>query len=89
MIFVTLPTIQTTQGIRNKRSCIENKGFTLTQRKAKIIGKVLEVGDDWILTGNERNKYYPVNDEMIEFLKDHEDLRKELWQKIKNRREEN
>lgn len=50
---------------------------------------MLEVGDDWILTGNERNKYYPVNDEMIEFLKDHEDLRKELWQRIKNRREEN
>ena len=51
-------------------SCIENKGFRLTERRAKIIGRVLEVGDDWILTGNDRTKYYPVNDEMIEFLKD-------------------
>lgn len=35
-------------------SCIENKGFRLTERRAKIIGRVLEVGDDWILTGNDR-----------------------------------
>lgn len=63
-------------------SCIENRGYTLTVRNAKTIGRVLEVGEDWLLTGNDRNKYHPVNDELIEFLKDHEDVRIELWRKI-------
>ena len=31
-------------------SCIENRGYTLTVRNAKIIGRVLEVGEDWLLT---------------------------------------
>lgn len=60
-------------------SCIENRGYTLTERNAKIIGRVLEVDEDWLLTRNDRNKYHPVNDELIEFLKDHEDVRIELW----------
>ena len=51
-------------------SCIENRGYTLTVRNAKTIGRVLEVGEDWLLTGDDRNKYHPVNDELIEFLKD-------------------
>lgn len=41
---------------------IENRGYTLTVRNAKTIGRVLEVGEDWLLTGNDRNKYHPVND---------------------------
>lgn len=61
--------------IEGQLSCIENRGYTLTVRNAKIIGRVLKVGGDWILTGNDRNKFYPVNDEMIELLKYHEDVR--------------
>lgn len=50
-------------GINEGRlSYIENRGYTLTERNAKTIGRVLEVGEDWLLTGNDRNKYHPVND---------------------------
>lgn len=56
-------------------SCIENRGYTLTIRNTKTIDRVLKVGEDWLLTGNDINKFYPVNDELIEFLKDYEDVR--------------
>lgn len=42
---------------------------------SKRLAKALDVGEEWLLTGNERNREYPVNEEMVEWLKDHPDNR--------------
>lgn len=49
--------------------------YPLTANSAKAISKALNVGEEWLLTGNERNKHSPLNDEMIEYLMNHEELR--------------
>ena len=40
-------------------------------------------GAEWLLTGNERNRHYPVGDEMIEWLKEHQGVRKDIWIKMR------
>jgi len=59
-------------------SKIENGKNPLTLRMAKRIEKAYNVGSSWILYGEERNRYCPVGEEMIEYLKDHPDLRYEI-----------
>ena len=34
-----------------------------------------DVGAEWLLTGEERNKNFPVDGEMVEWLKDHSEKR--------------
>lgn len=36
-------------------------------------------GAEWLLTGNERNRHYPIGDDMIEWLKEHQSVRKDIW----------
>lgn len=40
-------------------------------------------GAEWLLTGNERNRHYPVGDEMIEWLRNHQKERERIWKKMK------
>lgn len=48
---ITLVELSQLTGINEGQlSCIENRGHALTLRNAKIIGRVLEVGEDWLLT---------------------------------------
>lgn len=59
-------------------SFIENGENRLTERRAKDIGEVLGVRAEWLLNGDERNKEFPVNDVIVEWLKTPLELRKEL-----------
>lgn len=67
----------------NQISMIETQKITVTESMARKIGEALEVGVDWILKGDESRKNYPEDGELREWLWEHEDVRKELWEKMK------
>lgn len=56
----------------------------LTEDKAKKIADALDVGVDWILYGEEVRKDYPINDEMLKWLWNNPDIRKELWERYES-----
>lgn len=59
----------------------------MTERTAAKLGKVLEVGVDWLLTGNEERKKYPVDGKMTEWLWQHPEVREELWKRMEENAE--
>ena len=59
-------------------------GAKLTEKMGRKLAEALEVGLDWLMVGEERNKYFPADRKMIEWLKDHEAVRQEIWEKMKN-----
>ena len=58
-------------------------GAKLTEKQGRKLSEILEVGFDWLMEGDERNKYFPVDEKMIEWLKDHEEVRAVLWKRMK------
>ena len=58
---------------------IENGTNKLTEKRAVILGEALEVGVEWLLHGKERNKAFPADHKMMEWLKDHPEIREEIW----------
>ena len=56
----------------------------LTEDKARKIADALEVGVDWILYGDQEKKYFPVNGKMIEWLKDHPEIREQIWKMMED-----
>ena len=58
-------------------------GAKLTEKQGRKLAEILEVGFDWLMEGDERNKYFPVDEKMIEWLKDHEEVREVLWKRMK------
>lgn len=73
-------------GIENTLiSEVETHNRLLTEDKAKKLADALEVGIEWLQHGIEDKKDYPVNDEMIEWLWRHKDLRESIWERIKKR----
>ena len=65
-------------------SLIENGEYMLNEKRAADIGEVLEVGVEWLLYGEERNKDFPVDRKMVEWLKSHEEVREQIWKMMKN-----
>ena len=67
---------------------IETGRTKVTDQTAKKIENACEHGGaEWILTGDERNKDYPVNDRMIEWLKEHRKLRKKIYRMMEDEEE--
>ena len=44
------------------------------------------VGVEWLLHGEERNKDFPVDRKMVEWLKDHPEIREQIWKMMKDRK---
>ena len=65
-------------------SLIENGTNKLTDKRAVILGEALEVGVEWLLHGEERNKFFPADHKMMEWLKDHAEIREKIWKMMKN-----
>ena len=65
-------------------SLIENGTNKLTEKRAVILGEVLEVGVEWLLHGEERNKHFPADRKMMEWLKDNPDVREQIWKMMEN-----
>lgn len=59
-------------------------GAKLTEKQGRKLAEVLEVGFEWLMEGDERNRCFPVDARMIEWLKDHEAVRQEIWERMKN-----
>mgnify|MGYP002626480699 CR=1 FL=1 len=56
----------------------ENAEYLIGERILEKISHYCDVGMDWLKFGDEKRKYYPVDDKMIEYLWDNEDIRKQL-----------
>lgn len=65
-------------------SLIENGEYMLNEKRAADIGEALEVGVEWLLHGEERNKFFPADHKMMEWLKDHAEIREEIWKMMEN-----
>ena len=61
-------------------SLTENGHYRLKENRAEDIAEALEVGVDWLLYGEERNKNFPADRKMMEWLKNHEEVREKIWE---------
>ena len=43
---------------------------------------MLEVGVEWLLTGNEERKNFPLEGKLAEWLWRHPEVREELWKRM-------
>lgn len=57
-------------------------GKRLSGRQGRKIAEALEIGFEWLMEGDERRKMYPADQKMIDWLWQHEDIRKMLWEKV-------
>ena len=70
-------------GVSDSQIClIENGENALTERTAEKLGQVLEVGVEWLLTGNEERKNFPLEGKLAEWLWRHPEVREELWKRM-------
>ena len=60
-------------------SLIENGEYMLTEKRAADIGEALEVGVEWLLYGDEEKKYFPLNEQMAQWLWKHPEIREQIW----------
>lgn len=75
-------------GVSDSQIClIENGGNSLTERTAEKLAGALEVGADWLLTGDERKRWYPVDGKMTAWLWEHPEVREELWKRMEKNAE--
>ena len=65
-------------------SLTENGHYRLKENRAEDIAEALEVGVEWLLHGKERNKAFPADRKMMEWLKDHPDVREQIWKMMEN-----
>ena len=61
---------------------IEVGRVTLIDERAEAIANALDVEKNWLLFGEEFNISYPINDKMLKWLNEHEEVRKDLWMRI-------
>ena len=57
-------------------------GAKLTEKQGTKISETLEVGFDWLMTGNEKKKMYPADRKMMDWLWEKEDVRREIWERM-------
>ena len=82
---LTLKELSDLVGLSDSQLClIENGTSTLTEKRAVILGEALEVGIEWLLYGDQEKKYFPVNGKMIEWLKDHPEIREQIWKMMED-----
>ena len=65
-------------------SLTENGHYRLKENRAEDIAEALEVGVEWLLYGEERNKNFPADRKMMEWLKSHEEIREMIWKMMEN-----
>ena len=65
-------------------SLTENGHYRLKENRAEDIAEALEVGVEWLLYGEERNKHFPADRKMMEWLKDHPEIREEIWKMMED-----
>lgn len=82
---LTLKELSDLVGLSDSQLClIENGTNNLTEKRASDIGEALEVGVEWLLHGEERNKAFPADRKMMEWLKDNPYVREQIWKMMEN-----
>ena len=82
---LTLKELSDLVGLSDSQLClIENGTNKLSEKRAVILGEALEVGVEWLLHGKERNKHFPTDRKMMEWLKDHPEIREQIWKMMEN-----
>ena len=82
---LTLKELSALVGLSYSQLClIENGTNKLSEKRAVILGEALEVGVEWLLHGKERNKHFPADRKMMEWLKDHPEIREQIWKMMEN-----
>ena len=61
---------------------LESGKYQLKRKAAEKLGVALEVGVDWLLTGDEEKKQYPADKMLIDWLWQHPEIREELWERM-------
>ena len=84
---LTLKELSALVGLSYSQLClIENGEYMLNEKRAVILGEALEVGVEWLLHGKERNKHFPADRKMMEWLKDHPEIREQIWKMMEDRK---
>ena len=65
-------------------SLLEGGKYQLRRKAGEKLAAVLEVGVDWLLTGDEEKKDFPVDKAMVNWLWQHPEVREELWKQMKD-----
>lgn len=82
---LTLKELSDLVGLSDSQLClIENGTNKLSEKRTVILGEALEVGVEWLLHGEERNKHFPADRKMMEWLKDHAEIREKIWKMMEN-----
>ena len=63
-------------------SLLESGKYQLKRKAAEKLAAALEVGVDWLLTGDEEKKQYPADKMLIDWLWQHPEIREELWERM-------
>ena len=57
-------------------------GAKLTEKQGRKLAETLEVGVEWILQGTTSRRDYPVDERLVNWLWEHEDERREIWERM-------
>ncbi len=68
-------------------SAMESGKMPIPEKVMERVETNLGYGREWLIFGDETQKYWPMNSRMIRYLKDHPQKRQEIWERI--REEEN
>ena len=63
-------------------SMLESGKYQVRRKAAEKLAAALEVGVDWLLTGDEEKKQYPADKMLIDWLWQHPEIREELWERM-------
>ena len=64
---------------------LESGKYQLRRKAGEKLAAVLEVGVDWLLTGDEDRKDFPADKAMVNWLWQHPEVREELWKQMKEK----
>ena len=64
-------------------SMLESGKYQVRRKAAEKLAAALEVGVDWLLTGDEEKKAFPADKAMVDWLWQHPEVREELWERMK------
>ena len=64
-------------------SMLESGKYQVKRKAAEKLAAALEVGVDWLLTGDEEKKAFPADKAMVDWLWQHPEVREELWERMK------
>ena len=63
-------------------SMLESGKYQLKRKAGTKLAEALDVGVDWLVSGDERKRRYPADRKLIDWLWEHPEVREELWKKM-------